>query len=1184
MTKRGKQLSNAFATGGGGAHFEAHVQAAFVALMLTGGFSPCLPCWPISKIKLQGKFAGYNTDDLIVFVEQPGTHRGRKLLGQIKHSINITENDAVFGDVIQAAWSDFGNATLFSRDEDAIALITGPLSATDVNDVRMILEWARHAETAAEFIEKVELPRFSSKTKRAKLRAFRTNLGKANDGTPVSDDTLHAFLKHFHLLGYDLDIEAGVTLSLLHSLIGQSSPGSVGSLWARLVNEVQIANKNAGTISPETVGEDVLAELRPPAPEVMPNEFSAVQLVSTVPNWSQHPHAADVATANLLGAWDETLEADVEVVGEVAKQEYSSWIPTLRETLLQPHSPVSLRNGIWRVTERSGLWAALGERLFDDDLERFAHCVRIVLAERDPQFDLPADERYAASIHGKVLKHSKGLRKGVSETLALLGSRPGDLVNTTSHRPETLAAAVVRETLGGADWVLWASLDSLLSALAEAAPDEFLDAVENAMRLTPCPFDELFSQEDAGITGRNYMSGLLWALETLAWDEKHLVRVVVILGNLAVRDPGGNWSNRPGESLATILLPWLPQTMASIEKRKVAVQTLVKEVPGVAWSLLLNLLPNQHQTSSGAHKPSWRNTIPDSWEKGVTGQEYWAQVSSYADLAVSMAVRDFARLRQIIEHLDSLPQPSFDRVLDHLSSQAVLGAPEDKRLPLWDALTELVVKHRRYSGAKWALTPEVVSRLESVVALLAPKNPLNLHRRLFGGRDFELFEEAGGWKEQQRKLQEARQQAVAEILAYGSVDTVVQFAQTVESPSQVGWSLGLVAGADADSTILPALLGIESHGLAQFAGGYAWSRQSRDGWAWVDALDKSDWSIAQIGAFLAAMPFVAEAWARAAAWLGRNEVAYWSKSSANPYDTDGDLGPAVDKLIQHRRPYAAIDCLHKELQKKQSLDGSRSVKALISALTSPEPPQAMETYDIVEIIAALQEDANTDSDGLFQVEWAYLPLLDGHRGATPKLLHHRLGADPTFFCEVIRLVYRSRNSGELDRQPDEHERSVATNAWRLLYGWRTPPGTRPDGSFSRKEFKTWLKGVTEECAASGHLEVAQSHVGQVLFYAPRDPQGLWIDRAAADALNGQESEHMRRGFHSEAINSRGVHFVDPTGKPERELAETYRRKADDVENASYQRFAVTLRNLSVEFDREADRIVADNHGSDDDHG
>ena len=69
MTRSDKQLSNPFSTGGGGVHFEAHVQASFVVLMLTGGFAPCMPNWPISKIKLQGKFAGYDTDDLIVFVE-----------------------------------------------------------------------------------------------------------------------------------------------------------------------------------------------------------------------------------------------------------------------------------------------------------------------------------------------------------------------------------------------------------------------------------------------------------------------------------------------------------------------------------------------------------------------------------------------------------------------------------------------------------------------------------------------------------------------------------------------------------------------------------------------------------------------------------------------------------------------------------------------------------------------------------------------------------------------------------------------------------------------------------------------------------------------------------------------------------------------------------------------------------
>ena len=77
MSKRVKQLSNSFSTGSGGPHFEAHVQASFVTLMLTGGFAPCLPCWPITEIKLQGKNDGYDTDDLIVFVKKNDTKKER---------------------------------------------------------------------------------------------------------------------------------------------------------------------------------------------------------------------------------------------------------------------------------------------------------------------------------------------------------------------------------------------------------------------------------------------------------------------------------------------------------------------------------------------------------------------------------------------------------------------------------------------------------------------------------------------------------------------------------------------------------------------------------------------------------------------------------------------------------------------------------------------------------------------------------------------------------------------------------------------------------------------------------------------------------------------------------------------------------------------------------------------------
>lgn len=273
MKKSGKQLSNPFSTGGGGGMFEAHVQASFLALMLTGGFAPCLPCWPIRKIKLQGKYAGYDTDDLVVYIENPSSSATRKMLAQIKHTISITEKDKMFGEVILAGWKDYNNDAIFNKNNDVIALITGPLSATDVNDVRTILEWSRHMESAEEFIRNVMLANFSSSSKQKKLQAFRAQLVSANGGNPVTDGVLFDFLKHFHLLGYDLDIKAGVTLSLLHSLIGQHSQDNARDLWSRLVDEVQTANKNAGTITRENLPEDLQDIFKQRAYEVIPKRF-----------------------------------------------------------------------------------------------------------------------------------------------------------------------------------------------------------------------------------------------------------------------------------------------------------------------------------------------------------------------------------------------------------------------------------------------------------------------------------------------------------------------------------------------------------------------------------------------------------------------------------------------------------------------------------------------------------------------------------------------------------------------------------------------------------------------------------------------------------------------------------------------------------------------------------------------
>jgi len=1169
MSSDPKQLSNPFSTGGGGVIFENRVQATFVALMLTGGRAPCLPPWPIRKIKLQGKIEGYDTDDLIVFTKHPDREKEAKLLGQIRHSITIAERDAKFGDVIQGAWKDFKNPNVFTEGLDVIALITGPLSATDTNNVRMILEWARNSENATDFLKKVNQTNFSSKEKRSKLNAFRAHLKNANGGTEVSDDELWRFMKSFHLLGYDWDIKSGVTLSLIQSLICQYSTENPYSLWTQLIDEVQSANQNAGTITIDSLSEELRSAFQRPGVETIPADFAQTPSI----DWNQNQFASELAIASLLGSWDEKYDGDKAIAKHLANEDYTSLIHKIREILQTPQSPLTLKNGKWAITRRIEIWQTLGPRLFDDHLDKFQQCVIDVLKEYDPQFDLAPEERYAASIHGKLLTHSHSLRKGLAESLALLGSHPKALTNCSLGKPEEIAVLAVREILNGADWVRWASLNNLLPLLVEAAPGQFLDAVEAALQNNPCPFDELFAQEGNGITGRNYMTGLLWALETLAWDEQYLTRATIILGELAALDPGGNWANRPANSLTTIFLPWMPQTTASVKKRQVAIRTLEKELCNIAWKLLLSLLPEQHQVSTGSHKPIWRETIPEDWPKDVSKREYLDQVSYYADIVVEMAKEDIAKLAELIGYLDKLPQSAFNKILEHLESNEIISLSEDERLPLWTKLVNFALKHKRYSDAKWALSPDLVGKIDKIAECLAPQSPLNLYRRLFCERDFDLYEDKGNWDEQQKKLDERRQKAIREIVTAHGLQTVIKFAESVDSPRHVGFSLGFVGEEDADSVILPELLETENRKITQFAGGFIWGRYQSQGWAWVDQVDTSHWSSTQTGQFLAYMPFTNETWKRSEQLLEKNESTYWSKATVNPYQAEGGLELAIDKLVEHGRPNAAISCLFRMLHDKQPLDQARTVKALLAAVSSTEPTHSMDVYPTVEVIKALQDDLNTNPDDIFRVEWAYLPLLNRRQDASPKLLEKRLASNPDFFCKVIRLIYRPKNEDKTDREPTEQRKVIAANAYRLLHEWQTPPGMQPDGTFSGDHFNQWLDSIKTACSESGHLEVALSHVGQVLIHCPPDSNGLWIHHAAATALNAKDGEEMRVGFRIGLFNSRGVH-TSTAGREERQLAEKYRAQASEVESCGYHRLANSLNELATEYEREAEREVS----------
>ena len=318
MSNRAKQICPPSASGGLGIRFECKVQAAFVVLMLTEGIIPCLQrAWPIKEIQLQARRKGANFDDFVAIIQEPNTTRVAQMYAQVKRDITISNarTNTTFAEVIQAAWNDFSGQT-FNRGEDVLVLVTRQLTKTDMSGVQEMLEWARVRPTATEFFTDIKMAKLSDDLKRKKLDVFRTQLKTANRGVDVSKEETHAFLRHFHLIGFDLDIKSGVSSALLKSHIAQYDTASIDGVWSQLYDEVGYYNQNGGTITWECL------------PEALKESFTTLRKITRAPTFTQKQEtqvtteqAEALALATLLGGWDESSAGDKEVISKLVAQD-----------------------------------------------------------------------------------------------------------------------------------------------------------------------------------------------------------------------------------------------------------------------------------------------------------------------------------------------------------------------------------------------------------------------------------------------------------------------------------------------------------------------------------------------------------------------------------------------------------------------------------------------------------------------------------------------------------------------------------------------------------------------------------------------------------------------------------------------------------------------------------------------
>lgn len=276
MNEHPKVASSPNSTGGGGTHFEQHVDAAFLAWLLVRAIPPVLTDCSLSAIHLQAERLGWKTDDLVI-VAQNGAGEERKLVCQVKQTVKVSASDEEFAKTIRDAWGDFKNQGLFAPSRDRLAIIT--LRGTDafLRHFAGLLDCARASRTADEFAARLETKGFVHE----KVVHYFNEITKIIEDAAqekVDRNDIWEFLRLLHTLSFDLNTSTSQTESQVKSLLAHTAGGAdplsaANATWNELLREVGEGKPNA-----KSYGRDDLAqELRDRHSPVGNREHDALQ-------------------------------------------------------------------------------------------------------------------------------------------------------------------------------------------------------------------------------------------------------------------------------------------------------------------------------------------------------------------------------------------------------------------------------------------------------------------------------------------------------------------------------------------------------------------------------------------------------------------------------------------------------------------------------------------------------------------------------------------------------------------------------------------------------------------------------------------------------------------------------------------------------------------------------------------
>jgi len=915
------------------------------------------------------------------------------------------------------------------------------------------------------------------------------------------------------------------------------------------------------------------------SPTILRRRLSSVPAIRT-PEWAQDGAAIRrLVPIMFVGAWHTQSNGDCEIMSVLAGKSCDEIELDIAELLKFDDPPVWSVGKFRGVASKIDAFFAVQAAATPKDLRDFILAAEIVLSEDDPALDLPEDQRAFANLYGKSREHSRALRNGICETLVLLAVHGNSIFGKRLGMDiEAEVSLLIRRLLTPLTPKKLLSQTGNLPLYAEAAPQEFLRVIEEDLKSADPQIYSLMTPADSGMFSSCPRTGLLWALENLAWNADTLPRVCLILAKLSERKIKDNWVNKPEHSLDSIFRCWMPQTAASLEVRKKILELLTHKFPAVGWDICVTQFGPGHKVGEYSHRPRWRSDASGAGQPLATWGEITPFVKRAVELALTWPSHDEKTLGDLVSNLQGLAPEDEETVWSLVEKWAATETDENRKAILRERIRRFAFIRR---AVKLGLKDATKDRARKAYDILVPKDPVTRNEWLFEQQWVqesmdELEEPDFNYEKREEKIRKLRLAALEEIWKAKRFEGIQALLSKSGAAFTVGWHMadGVIPAAEAAAFVArclkveePDLVGKFDEALRGFL--HQMQADVRD--------DLARQLIKALPAYLACRllkrsPFEGSTWTHVNQQGDAMRGQYWSEVVPGWLRKDSpDLNEAVDRLLDARRPRAAFFAVHFALSE---LETSR-LKRLILEVGTCDAEEAgtypMDGYHLSEALDILQKRAGVSEDEMARLEFLFIRVLEHQPHRIPNL-EKQLGKSPALFVQAIGLIYRRKDGGEdpPEWKVDDAEKGSAlgTAAYRLLANFRRIPGTDDNGKIDEEALRTWVKQSQSLCAQYGRAEIGDQKIGEILSAPIIGKDGIWPCEEVRKILEECGTSEVTEGFQIGVYNSRGVHARGDGGGQERTLAEKYRAWTRQLA-FEYPYVATVVEGIAQRYDRQA---------------